>query len=100
MSSVVGFRAQHKLIRQLLSKLMKAHEEERQNFWRDIHDDFLQVLAVTGLKLDIIEELSGKNVEVMKEEIEFLKKLITGSTRRTQDTGVTVSICPGSRGRD
>lgn len=85
MSSVIGFRSQHGLIRQLLSKLMKVQEEERQNFWRDVHDDFLQVLAITMLKLEIIEELAQKNVEVMKEEIEFLRRLINGSQQRLRN---------------
>jgi signal transduction histidine kinase len=85
MSSVIGFRSQHGLIRQLLSKLMKVQEEERQNFWRDVHDDFLQVLAITMIKLEIIEELAQKNVEVMKEEIEFLRRLINGSTQRLRN---------------
>jgi signal transduction histidine kinase len=85
MSSVIGLRSQHGLIRQLLSKLMKVQEEERQNFWRDVHDDFLQVLAITMLKLEIIEELAQRNVEVMKEEIEFLKRLIKGSTQRLRN---------------
>jgi signal transduction histidine kinase len=84
-SSVVGFRSQHELIQQLLLKLMRAHEEERQNFWRDLHDDFLQVLAITALKLEIIEELSRKNTQVMKEELEFLKKLIKGSAERLRN---------------
>lgn len=90
MSSVIGFRSQHGLIRQLLSKLMKVQEEERQNFWRDVHDDFLQVLAITMLKLETIEELAQKNVEVMKEEIEFLRRLINGSTQRLRN------LCQGS----
>jgi signal transduction histidine kinase len=85
MSSVIGFRSQHGLIRQLLSKLMKVQEEERQNFWRDVHDDFLQVLAITMLKLEIIEELAQKNIEVMKEEIEFLRRLINGSQQRLRN---------------
>jgi signal transduction histidine kinase len=85
MSSVIGFRSQHGLIRQLLSKLMKVQEEERQNFWRDVHDDFLQVLAITMIKLEIIEELAQKNVEVMKEEIEFLRRLINGSQQRLRN---------------
>jgi signal transduction histidine kinase len=85
MSSVIGFRSQHGLIRQFLSKLMKVQEEERQNFWRDVHDDFLQVLAITMIKLEIIEELAQKNVEVMKEEIEFLRRLINGSTQRLRN---------------
>lgn len=84
-SSVVGFRSQNELIQHLLSKLMRGHEEERQNFWRDIHDDFLQVLATTALKLEIIEELSRKNREMMKDEIAFLRKLIAGSTERLRN---------------
>ena len=84
-SSVIGFRSQHARIRQLLSKLMKVQEEERQNFWRDVHDDFLQVLSITILKLETIEELSQRNVEVMKEEIEFLRGLINGSTQRLRN---------------
>jgi signal transduction histidine kinase len=90
MTSVIGFRSQHGLIRQLLSKLMKVQEEERQNFWRDVHDDFLQVLAITMLKLEIIEELARKNVDVMKEEIEFLRRLINGSQQRLRN------LCQGS----
>ena len=84
-SSVVGFRAHHGQIQQLLSKLMRAHEEERQNFWRDVHDDFLPLLVIAALKLEIIEEVSQKNVEVMKEEICILKKLIKGSTQRLRN---------------
>jgi len=90
MTSVIGFRSQHGLIRQLLSKLMKVQEEERQNFWRDVHDDFLQVLAITMLKLEIIEELAQKNVDVMKEEVEFLRRLINGSQQRLRN------LCQGS----
>ena len=84
-SSVIGFRSQHARIRKLLSKLMKVQEEERQNFWRDVHDDFLQVLSITVLKLETIEELAQRNVEVMKEEIEFLRGLINGSTQRLRN---------------
>jgi len=88
-ASVVGFRSQQALIRQLLSKVMKVQEEERQNFWRDVHDDFLQILAITMVKLETIEELAQKNVEVMKEEVETLRKLINGSTTRLR------SLCQG-----
>ncbi len=88
-ASVVGFRSQQGLIRQLLSKVMKVQEEERQNFWRDVHDDFLQVLAITMVKLETIEELAQKNVEVMKEEVETLRRLINGSTKRLR------SLCQG-----
>jgi len=69
---------------------MKVQEEERQNFWRDVHDDFLQVLAITMLKLEIIEELAQKNVDVMKEEVEFLRRLINGSQQRLRN------LCQGS----
>ena len=88
-ASVVGFRSQQALIRQLLSKVMKVQEEERQNFWRDVHDDFLQVLAITMVKLETIEELAQKNVDVMKEEVETLRRLINGSTKRLR------SLCQG-----
>jgi signal transduction histidine kinase len=88
-ASVVGFRSQQGVIRKLLSKLMKVQEEERQNFWRDVHDDFLQVLAITMVKLETIEELAQKNVEVMKGEVERLRKLINGSTQRLR------SLCQG-----
>lgn len=78
------------MIRQLLSKLMKVQEEERQNFRRDIHDDVLQVLAVAKLKLEILEELlAQKNLDVVKEEIELLRRLINGSTERLR------SLCRG-----
>ena len=65
-SSVLGFRSQQIVIQQLLSKLMKVQEEERQNFWREIHDTVLQVLAIVPLKLEIIEELSKENSASMK----------------------------------
>jgi signal transduction histidine kinase len=84
-SSVAGFRSQHGLIQQLLSKLIRVHEAERQNFWRDIHDDFLQVLAVITLKLEIVADVSDKNIEVMKGEIERLKRLVSGSTLRLRN---------------
>lgn len=85
MSSVVGFRSQHSRIRQLLSKLMKMQEEERQNFWRDVHDDFLQVLSITMLKLETIQELAQRNAEVMNEEIELLRRLINEATQRLRN---------------
>ncbi len=79
-SSVVGFRYQHKIIQGLLSKLMKAQEEERQRFWQEIHDDFLQILAVIPLKLQIIKGLADTDPSATKDELQHLIEL-------TEETG-------------
>jgi two-component system sensor histidine kinase DegS len=84
-SSVVGFRFQHSVIQQLLSKLMKTQEEERQKFWVKIHDEFLQTLALIPIKLEIIEELSQKNSENMKEELNLLKEWIKTTTQEIRN---------------
>lgn len=84
-SSVLGLRFQHSVIQQLLSKLMKTQEEERQKFWGEIHDEFLQTLALIPLKLEIIEELSQKNTENMKEELNLLKEWIKTTTEEIRN---------------
>lgn len=84
-NSVVGFRFQHSVIQQLLSKLMKTQEEERQKFWVEIHDEFLQILALIPIKLEIIQELSQKNSENMKEELNLLKEWIKTTTQEIRN---------------
>ena len=84
-SSVAGFRAQHSVIQQLLSKLMKTQEEERQNLWREIHDDLLQILAVIPLKLEIVEELAQKDISAMKKELNWVKNLTKKTTQRIRN---------------
>jgi signal transduction histidine kinase len=84
-SSVLGFRSQQIVIQQLLSKLMKVQEEERQNFWREIHDTVLQVLAIVPLKLEIIEELSKENSASMKKELDLLKQWLYTTTQNMRD---------------
>ncbi|RJX23106.1 MAG: sensor histidine kinase [Dethiobacter sp.] len=83
-SSVIGFRHQNSMIQKLLSRLMTIQEEERQNFWREIHDHFLQILAIIPVKLEIIKELSSKDLKAMEEEIRRFKgmiKKVTGEIR-------------------
>jgi signal transduction histidine kinase len=84
-SSVAGFRAQHSVIQQLLSKLMRTQEEERQNLWREIHDDLLQILAVIPLKIEIIEELAQKNVPAMKKELNWIKNVTKKTARKIRN---------------
>jgi len=84
-SSVVGFRYQHTIIQGLLSKLMKAQEEERQRFWQEIHDDFLQILAVIPLKLQIIQGLADTDPAAVKNELQHLTELIEETGRHLRE---------------
>jgi two-component system sensor histidine kinase DegS len=85
--SVVGFRFQQSIIHQLLSKLMMIQEEERQKLWREIHDEFLQVLAVIPLKLEIVEKLSQKDVAAMKRELNLIKNITKKTIREIRELG-------------
>ena len=85
--SVVGFRFQQSIIQQLLSKLMLIQEEERQKLWREIHDEFLQVLAVIPLKLEIVEKLSQKDVATMKRELNLIKNITKKTIREIRELG-------------
>ncbi len=80
-TSVIGFRHQQSVIRGLLSKLMKAQEEERQKFWTEIHDDFLQTLAVIPIKLQAVEELAKVDTRAMKAELNQLRQIIEETTQ-------------------
>jgi signal transduction histidine kinase len=85
--SVVGFRFQHSVIQQLLFKLMMIQEEERQKLWREIHDEFLQVLAAIPLKLEIVEKLSQKDVGAMKKELNLIKTITKKTIREIRELG-------------
>ena len=85
--SVVGFRFQQSIIQQLLSKLMMIQEEERQKLWRGIHDEFLQILAVIPLKLEIVEKLSQKDVSAMKRELNLIKTITKKTIREIRELG-------------
>jgi signal transduction histidine kinase len=86
-SSVVGFRSQHSLIQQLLCKLMMTQEEERQNLWREIHDELLQVLGVVGIKLEIVERLSQIDRAGMKRELNLIKAITKKTIQEIRDLG-------------
>lgn len=86
-SSVVAFSFQHSMIRQLLLKLLTRHEEERQKLWGEIHDEFLQALAVIPLKLEIIEKLSQEDVPSMKKELSLTKAIARKAIREIRDFG-------------
>lgn len=79
-SSVVGFKHQHSVIQGLLSKLMKTQEDERQRLWAEIHDDFLPILALIPLKLEIMEELSYHDIHAMRKELNLLSKIVRETT--------------------
>ena len=85
--SVVGFRFQQSIIQQLFSKLMMTQEEERQKLWREIHDEFLQVLAIIPLKLEIVEKLSQKDVAAMKKELNLIKTITKKTIREIRELG-------------
>ena len=85
--SVVGFRFQQSIIQQLFSKLMMIQEEERQKLWREIHDEFLQVLAAIPLKLEIVEKLSQKDVAAMKRELNLIKTIAKKTIREIRELG-------------
>lgn len=79
MSSVVGFRYQHSIIQKLLAKLIKAQEEERQKLCEQIHDRFLQSLALIPLKLEIIEKLSYCDLSTMRKELKWLTEMVVNT---------------------
>jgi signal transduction histidine kinase len=80
-SSVVGFRHHHGLIQGLLSKTMKTQEEERQRLAQEIHDEFLQMLAVIPLRLEMAEQLLDSDASAAKEELKRLSDLVKENTR-------------------
>ena len=86
-SSVVAFRSQHSLIQQLLCKLMMTQEEERQNLWREIHDELLQVLGVVGIKLEIVERLSQIDRVAMKRELNLIKTITKKTIQEIREFG-------------
>lgn len=86
-SSVAGFRSQNSVIQQLLCKLMMIHEEERQNLWREIHDELLQVLGVIGIKLEIVEKLSQIDRGAMRRELNLMKGITKKTIREIRDLG-------------
>ncbi|OPY65920.1 MAG: Sensor histidine kinase LiaS [Syntrophorhabdus sp. PtaU1.Bin050] len=85
--SVVGFRFQQSVIQNLLVRLMMTQEKERQKLWSEIHDEFLQILAVIPLKLEIIEELSKKDVLAMKRELSFTKNIAKRTIKEIRELG-------------
>jgi len=85
--SVIGLRYQHSQIQQLLSKLMMLQEGERQALWRELHDDFLQSLAIIPLKLDIIERLGQEDLLSMKEELNSTKTIVGQIIRDIRELG-------------
>lgn len=84
-TSIVGIRHQQIVIRGLLSKLMKAQEQERQKFWTEIHDEFLQTLAVIPMKLQAVEELSGVDARAAKSELNELRQIIEEATQTIRE---------------
>ncbi len=75
-SSVVGFRHQHKLIRELFSNITKAQEETSQRLAEEIHNEVLQLLAAIPVKLEIVDGLAEKDIKGWKKEIRNIKSLI------------------------
>jgi signal transduction histidine kinase len=85
--SVVAFRTQHNMIQQLLYKVMMVQEQERQNLWREIHDELLQVLGVVRIKLDIVERLSRIDRAGMKRELKLIKAITKKTIQQIRDLG-------------
>jgi len=84
-SSVVGFRHQHKIIRNLLSSITKAQEETSQKLAEEIHNEVLQLLATVPVKLEIIDELVEKDVGECRREIRDIKLLIDDIVNSLRD---------------
>ena len=84
-SSVVGFRHQHRTIRGLLSKIMKTQEDERQRLAKELHDECLQILAVIPLRVQIVEEFSKKDIRLMRRELQGLTDLVNETIQEVRN---------------
>lgn len=91
--SVVGFRFQHSTIQQLLYKLMVTQEEERQRLWREIHDEFLQILAVIPLKIELIEKLVERDDPLsMQKELNLVKAIAKRTIKEIRGFGHSYNL--------
>jgi len=89
-SSVAGFRHHSRMIRELLSKLMKTQEEERKKLSAELHDDFLQVLATIPVRIQIMEEhFFRKDMNSMQQECGRLLDLVNEAIQEVR------SLCSG-----
>lgn len=86
-SSVVGFRSQHSVIQKLLSKHIMIQEEERKSIWQEIHDDFLQGVAVILLKIEIIENFLDKDLIAVQKELNLIKTITKRIIKQTREIG-------------
>lgn len=86
-TSVVGFRSQHSVIQKLLSKHMMIQEEERKCIWQEIHDEFLQGVAVILLKIEIVEKLLGKDINAVQKELDLIKTITKRIIKQTREIG-------------
>jgi|GEM_PF-1323467 len=84
-SSVVGFRHQHKVIQKLLASITKTQEETSQKLAEEIHNDVLQLLATVPVKLEIIDELVDKDIKDCRKEIKNIKLLINDIASSLRD---------------
>ncbi len=62
-------------------KIIKSQEEERRRIVRDIHDGPAQSMASLVIKSEIMNKLLDKDIELSREEIKNMKKILRTTLR-------------------
>jgi len=91
-SSVVGFRHQHRVIQKLLSSITESQERTSQRLAEEIHNEVLQLLATVPVKLEIIDGLVEKDIKSTKKEIQHTKSLINNIVSSLRDLSGELSF--------
>ncbi len=66
--------------RRLLSRLVRAQEEERLRIAGDIHDDSIQVMTATGMRLEVLRRRLGENE--YEDEVRRIQETVTEAVGR------------------
>ncbi len=67
--------------RQLLARVVRAQEEERQRIASDIHDDSIQKMAAVGLRLESLRRRFGEDAEA-REQVNQIEETVKVSIER------------------
>lgn len=75
----------HKELRLLTGKMITIQEEERKHLATDIHDTLAQALIGISYKIQYCEEISKKNPELLKDELDDLLKTVHNTIDQSRE---------------